>query len=108
MLGQVVILVDDGLATGSTMRAAVAAVRSKQPARVVVAVPVGAPQTCDEFRRVADEIECLAAPPDFYAVGLWYQDFTPTTDEEVRDLIARADGPNEPGHSRMGIPDGAV
>jgi putative phosphoribosyl transferase len=87
---KVVILVDDGLATGSTMRAAVAAVRRLGPARVVVAVPVGAGETCGEFRAIADEMVCLATPEPFFAVGNWYEDFSQTTDDEVRDLLARA------------------
>jgi putative phosphoribosyl transferase len=88
--GKVVILVDDGLATGSTMRAAVAALRRQGPARVVVGVPVGAAETCAEFRDEADEAVCARTPEPFYAVGLWYQDFSQTTDEEVRDLLERA------------------
>jgi putative phosphoribosyl transferase len=85
-----VILVDDGLATGSTMRAAVAAVRQLGPARVVVAVPVGAAETCAEFRGEADEVVCAVTPEPFFAVGSWYEDFTQTSDEEVRELLARA------------------
>jgi predicted phosphoribosyltransferase len=85
-----VILVDDGLATGSTMRAAVAALRQQQPARVVVAVPVAAPEICDELRAEVDEIICAVTPEPFYAVGVWYKDFSQTTDEEVRDLLERA------------------
>jgi putative phosphoribosyl transferase len=85
--GRVVILVDDGLATGSTMRAAVAALRHQEPARIVVAVPVAAPETCQEFRSIADEIVCLQTPDPFYAVGLWYRDFGQTTDEQVRALL---------------------
>ncbi len=88
--GKVVILVDDGLATGSTMRAAVAALRQQGPARVVVAVPVGAPQTCAEFRAEADEIVCARTPEPFHAVGLWYADFSQTTDEEVHELLDQA------------------
>jgi len=84
-----VILVDDGLATGSTMHAAVAALRRQGPQRIVVAVPVSAPSTCQELRGVADEIVCVATPEPFYAVGLWYEDFSPTSDEEVRALLAR-------------------
>ena len=87
--GQTVILVDDGLATGSTMRAAALAVRAQEPERLVVAVPVAAEQTCDEFRAEVDEIFCLLTPEPFHAVGLWYEDFTPTSDDEVRDLLAR-------------------
>jgi len=86
--GKVVILVDDGLATGSTMKAAVAAVRKLGPARVVVAVPVGAPSTCGEFSAIADEIVCARTPEPFSAVGLWYYDFSQTTDAEVRSLLA--------------------
>ena len=86
--GRIVILVDDGLATGSTMRAAVLAVRRLQPSRIVVAVPVGAPKTCDLLRELADEVECVFTPEPFGAVGLWYVDFSQTTDEEVRELLA--------------------
>ena len=85
-----VILVDDGLATGSTMRAAIAALRQHRPARIVVAVPAAAPQTCSEIAAEVDEIICAATPEPFYAVGQWYQEFSQTTDEEVRDLLARA------------------
>mgnify|MGYP003578014521 CR=1 FL=1 len=89
--GRVVILVDDGLATGSTMLAAVLALRQQQPASIVVAVPVAAKQTCEELRIVADEVVCAVTPDPFYAVGLWYEDFSQTTDEEVRELLARAE-----------------
>jgi putative phosphoribosyl transferase len=85
-----VILVDDGLATGSTMRAAVAALRRKGPARIVVAVPVGSAETCAEFHDEADETVCARTPEPFYAVGRWYEDFTQTTDEEVHELMQRA------------------
>ena len=85
--GKTVILVDDGLATGSTMRAAVEAVRQHQPARVVVAVPVGAPSTCAEFADMTDETVCARTPQQFSAVGLWYRDFSQTTDDEVRSLL---------------------
>jgi putative phosphoribosyl transferase len=88
--GRTVILVDDGLATGATMRAAVAAVRQQGPARVVVAVPVGAPETCAELREEADETVCAITPDPFYAVGLWYEDFSQTSNEEVRDLLEQA------------------
>lgn len=84
---KVVTLVDDGLATGSTMRAAVEAVRLHQPARVVVAVPVGSPDTCRELQALADEVVCARTPEPFAAVGQWYLDFTQTTDEEVRALL---------------------
>jgi predicted phosphoribosyltransferase len=86
--GRTVILVDDGLATGSTMRAAVLAVRKLDPAQVVVAVPVGARETCEELRDIADEVVCAFIPEPFSAVGLWYADFSQTTDEEVRHLLA--------------------
>jgi predicted phosphoribosyltransferase len=88
--GRTVVLVDDGLATGATMRAAVAAVRKLGPARVVVAVPVGAAETCREFAADADEVVCATEPEPFLAVGYWYEDFSQTTDDEVRDLLARA------------------
>jgi putative phosphoribosyl transferase len=86
---RVVILVDDGLATGSSMKAAVRAVRQHDPSSVVVAVPVGAPSTCDEFTRIADEVVCARMPEPFSAVGLWYRNFSQTTDEEVRELLER-------------------
>lgn len=82
-----VILVDDGLATGSTMRAAAVALRQQEPLRIVAAVPVASPEACDEFRDVVEEIVCAATPQPFYAVGAWYQDFSETTDEEVRGLL---------------------
>jgi putative phosphoribosyl transferase len=88
--GKTVILVDDGLATGSTMRAAALAVRQAKPARIVVAVPVAAAQTCDEFRDVVDEIVCGLTPQPFQAVGLWYDDFSQTSDDEVRALLSEA------------------
>jgi putative phosphoribosyl transferase len=88
--GRIAILVDDGLATGSTMWAAVVAVRRLQPARVVVAVPVGARETCEALRKVADDVVCVLTPEPFQAVGLWYVDFSQTTDDEVRQLLARA------------------
>lgn len=84
---QIVVLVDDGLATGSTMRAAVQAVRAQGPSRIVVAVPVGAPDTCRQFSDVADEVICARTPEPFSAVGLWYRDFTPTNDAQVRELL---------------------
>ena len=90
--GRTVILVDDGLATGSTMRAAVAALRRLGPGRIVVAVPTAARSTCEEFRHLADECVCDITPEPFYAVGLWYADFSQTTDEEVRALLEQAQG----------------
>jgi predicted phosphoribosyltransferase len=96
--GHTVILVDDGLATGSTMRTAVAALRQQGPARIVVAVPIGAPETCAEFQREADDVVCAVTPQPFYAVGLWYGDFSQTSDEEVHDLLERSAQPNAPAH----------
>ena len=89
LANKTVILTDDGLATGSTMRAAVIAVRQQQPAKIIVAVPVGAPSTCRELSKDADEVVCLRSPEPFVAVGLWYRDFTPTSDAEVRALLGR-------------------
>jgi putative phosphoribosyl transferase len=88
--GRTVILVDDGLATGSTMRAAVRALQKLFPAKIVVSVPVAAQQTCDELKREVDEVVCAETPEPFRGVGLWYEDFSQTTDEEVRDLLAHA------------------
>lgn len=88
--GKIAILVDDGLATGSTMRAAVKAVRRFDPARVVAAVPVGATDTCHELKALADEVVCVETPEPFFGVGTWYDDFGQTTDDEVRDCLARA------------------
>jgi len=88
--GRTVILVDDGLATGSSMRAAALALRTKQPAKIVVAVPVGSPETCAEFQSEVDQAVCAVTPQPFWGVGQWYRDFSQTTDEEVRDLLKRA------------------
>ena len=87
---QVVILVDDGLATGSTMKAAVQAVKQHSPSRVIVAVPVGAPETCRDLRELADEVVCASMPERFSAVGQWYVRFDQTGDDEVRELLTRA------------------
>jgi putative phosphoribosyl transferase len=92
--GRTVILIDDGLATGATMRAAVEALRQEGAARVVVAVPIAPPETCDAFRDIVDDIVCARTPEPFYAVGLWYEDFSQTTDEEVHDLLERAAASN--------------
>ena len=89
--GKTVILIDDGLATGSTMLAAVRAVRQQGPAKLVVAVPVASAETCEMIRPEVDDIVCVETPDPFYAVGLWYEDFSQTTDEEVHDLLARAE-----------------
>ena len=86
-----VILVDDGLATGATMRAAVTALRKQQPARLIVGVPVAAPATCESLRSDVDEIVCARTPEPFYGVGAWYADFSQTTDREVRELLAKMD-----------------
>jgi putative phosphoribosyl transferase len=85
-----VILIDDGLATGTTMRAAAIALRQQQPARIIVAVPVAAPETCDEFRDLVDEVVCAVTPRELYAVGLWYEDFSQTSDDEVVELLERS------------------
>jgi len=90
LAGTSVILVDDGLATGATMRASVRALEQEGPEHVVVAVPVAAPETCDAFRDQVDDVVCAVTPEPFYAVGLWYADFAQTTDEEVHALLERA------------------
>lgn len=88
--GKTVILVDDGLATGATMLAAIKALRQQQAGRIVVAVPIASPETCDQMRQHVDDIVCAVTPEPFYAVGLWYENFSQTSDEEVRDLLSRA------------------
>ena len=88
--GKTVIVVDDGLATGSTMRAAIAALRKIEPDRIVVAVPVAAESSAAEIGAIADACVCATMPPGFSSVGLWYEDFRQTEDEEVRDLLAAA------------------
>jgi predicted phosphoribosyltransferase len=90
LVGRTVIVVDDGLATGSTMRAAVGALRQSRPASIIVAVPVAAAETVRRLREEADAVVCLSAPPDFHAVSMWYEDFSQTSDEEVRDLLESA------------------
>ena len=87
---RIVILIDDGLATGATMRAAAASLRPQKPRRIVVAVPVSSAETCDEFRNEVDEVICVATPQFFQGVGLWYNDFSQTSDDEVRALLKRA------------------
>jgi putative phosphoribosyl transferase len=88
--GRTVVLVDDGLATGSTMRAAIAALRARGAGRIVVAVPVAAPDTCHELGEEVDELVCVATPEPFVALSLWYRDFSQTGDAEVRELLERA------------------
>jgi putative phosphoribosyl transferase len=89
---RVAILVDDGLATGASMRAAIRAIRAQNPARVVVGVPIAAPSTCQELSLEVDEIVCAITPEPFLSVGLWYRNFRQTTDEEVRQLLSQASG----------------
>jgi predicted phosphoribosyltransferase len=94
--GRIVILIDDGLATGSTMTAAVRAVRQSRPSRIVVAVPVGARDTCEALAAVADEVVCVRTPEPFSAVGQWYLDFDQTSDDEVRELLRSHARPTTP------------
>jgi predicted phosphoribosyltransferase len=98
--GKTAILVDDGLATGASMHAAVQALRLQAPRKIVVAVPIAAPETCDAFRAEVDDVVCAVTPESFVAVGLWYEDFSQTTDDEVRDLLARARHPVGAGQRR--------
>lgn len=88
--GRIIILIDDGLATGASMRSAAMALRRREPACVVIAVPVASPSTCLDLQGEADEIVCALTPEPFYGVGQWYEDFSQTTDQEVHDLLARA------------------
>jgi predicted phosphoribosyltransferase len=101
--GKTVILVDDGLATGATMRAAARALRQMRPSRLIIAVPVGAPDTCADLQAEVDEVVCLVTPEPFQAVGLWYQDFSQTTDREVAELLERANRPREQSPASSGI-----
>ncbi len=110
--GRTVILVDDGLATGASMRAAVVALRQRHPARIVVAVPIASPATCREFRDLVDQVVCARTPEPFHAVGHWYEDFSQTSDDEVRELLALAarerPSPSDQAHggaSRADRPD---
>lgn len=91
--GRTVILIDDGLATGATMRAAMVAVRKQDPAKIVVGVPVASAEKCAEIRAEVDEIVCAEKPPSLLGVSPWYRDYSPTTDAEVRELVARAKSP---------------
>jgi predicted phosphoribosyltransferase len=99
LAGRVVVLVDDGLATGATMLAAVRAVREQGPARVVVAVPVADPDVCERLGSIADEVVCVSTPRPMMAVGAWYEDFAQISDDEVRELLARASRPSAGGTS---------
>jgi putative phosphoribosyl transferase len=94
---RMVILVDDGLATGSSMRVAAIALKQKGPAEIIAAVPVGAPETCAEFESEVDKVVCATTPRPFRAVGEWYRDFSQTSDEEVRDLLSEAAKLTAPG-----------
>ena len=97
--GRIVLLIDDGIATGSTMRAAVNALRQQQPKRIVVAVPTAAASTYREFQSEADEMVAVMVPENFYGVGQWYEDFSQTTDQEVRELLARSETQQSPVNS---------
>ncbi len=104
--GQTVILVDDGLATGSTMRAAIAAIKQKHPEKIIVGVPVASSSTCEELEREVDEVVCVNKPDRFYAVGEWYEDFSQTSDEEVSELLTRAKEHFEPATTTPLWPSG--
>ncbi len=99
-----VILVDDGLATGATMRAAVRALRKQKPVSIIVAVPAAAPEACEELGDEADDIICAITPDPFFSVGSWYEDFSQTTDEEVSQLLKTA---HESGKNTRGKPSRA-
>lgn len=107
LAGKTVIVIDDGLATGATMRAAMQALRAHAPARVVVAVPVGAVETCALLRREADELVCLYTPEPFGGVGMWYDDFRQTEDAEVCELLAAAVAPDSVGRDPAIMPPDA-
>jgi len=106
--GRTVILVDDGLATGATMNAAIQALRRQNPARIVVAVPTASPDTCEEMKAKADDVICAITPEPFHAVGLWYQDFSQTTDEEVRALLAQRNTPENSKAKQKPTADSAL
>ena len=93
--GKTAILVDDGLATGATMVAAVRALRAREPARIVVAVPIAPSQTCEDLHDEADEVVCTRTPEPFVAIGAWYDRFPQTSDREIRELLSRASGPDD-------------
>src|SRR5262249_59666076 len=101
--GRRVILIDDGLATGSSMRAAVAALRKLGPARIVVAVPIAATSTCRELQKEVDEVVCARTPEPFRAVGIWYDDFTQTSDEEVHAMLEQAQHPQKDGAAATAV-----
>src|SRR5882724_8798784 len=103
--GRTAILVDDGLATGATMFAAIEALRKQNPARIVVAVPTASPDTSEEMKRRADEVICAITPEPFHAVGRWYRDFSQTTDEEVADLLAQQSTPANSEPAQNHTPD---
>lgn len=103
LTGKTVILIDDGLATGSTMRAAVSALRQRRPASIVVAVPTASPAVCEEFRGIADECFCAVTPEPFHAVGLWYDDFRQVSEDEVSALLDLSTAPmHQPQSAVMG------
>src|ERR1700680_2114378 len=106
--GRTVILVDDGLATGATMHAAIAALRQQKPTRIVVAVPTASPETCEEMKTKADDVICAITPEPFQAVGRWYQDFSQTTDEEVEALLSRRNVPDNSRVTEMTTADGGL
>jgi erythromycin esterase-like protein/predicted phosphoribosyltransferase len=106
--GRTVILVDDGLATGATMHAAIEALRQQKPTRIVVAVPTASPETCEEMKTKADDVICAITPAPFQAVGRWYQDFSQTTDEEVEALLSRRNVPDNSRVTEMPTADGAL
>lgn len=98
MRGRTLLLVDDGIATGATMRAAIAAMRQQEPAHIVVAAPVAARSTCADLRDEGVDVVCLEEPEAMYAIGLWYDEFPQTTDGEIRDLLDRAWHMRTPAH----------
>ena len=100
-----IILVDDGIATGSTLKAALSIIKQRQPKRIVVAVPVAPPEVCNELREEVDEVVCLLTPEWLYAIGLWYDDFSPTTDDEVGNLLARNVRESKATSDRQNSPD---
>jgi len=97
--GRTVVLVDDGLATGATMRAAVEALRRQGPREIIVAVPIASPESCEALAREVDRVVCAATPEPFHAVGLWYEDFSPTSDEEVQQILRSFGGREETAES---------